>query len=204
MRIAERGGREGLNDDAAPKPQRREGGGRSGQISLDALGPANEGTMVVTAARSDVRRCRSTGCSIVGYLERGQVVDVHDFAGRWYRVAVDGEAAGYVLAEHLQLPLVSQIEFLGVIAERTATFYAGNLKGLTARSEPVFSGYELEFEADVLDFEFYTPFRDGSALSAICDAMRGIADSNSSATTRSAPAGRSVGSALSSVARAMM
>jgi hypothetical protein len=152
------------------------GGVRSGEIALAVLGPLNDGAMVVTALRSDVRRCRSSGCSLVGYLERGQVVDVRDFAGRWYRVAVDGEAAGYVLAEHLQLPVVSQIGFLGTIAEKTASYYAGNLKGHTAGSAPLFSGYDVELEGDVLDFEFYTPFSAGPALGTICDAMRGIAD----------------------------
>jgi hypothetical protein len=40
----------------------------------------------------------------------------------------------------------------------------------------VFSGYDLTFDEDVLNFEFYTSFRGGPALSTLCMAMRGIAE----------------------------
>jgi hypothetical protein len=154
--------------------RRREG--RSGSIPLEQLGTAGEGPMVVAAERTDVRRCRSTGCSVAGFLVRGQVVDVRDFAGRWYRVIIDGEAAGYVLAEDLKLPLVSQIEFLHAVAAKTAAYYEENLKDLRAGSDRVFSGYDLSFDEEVLDFEFYTDFTSGPALTTLCTAMRGIAD----------------------------
>jgi hypothetical protein len=150
--------------------------GRSGSISLEHLGPADEGRMVVAREELNVRRCRSTGCSVAGFLVRGQVVDVRDFAGRWYRVVIDGEAAGYVLAEDLHLPLVSQIEFLQGVAAKTGAYYDENLKDLKAGSDPVFSGYDLKFDDEVLDFEFYTGFTSGPALVTLCTAMRGIAD----------------------------
>lgn len=88
-----------------------EGGGRWGTIALDALGPS-VGTMVVAADRLNVRRCRSTGCSVAGRLRRGQKVQVRDFAGRWYRMTVDGKPAGYVRVDYLLLPVVYRRRFV--------------------------------------------------------------------------------------------
>ena len=153
------------------------GDGRRGTVSLATLGPTRPGTMVVIVDRTDVRRCRSTGCSVVGYVERGQKVEVSDFIGRWYRAAVDEVATGYILARDVQLPVAYRWSLDEQIRKRTAEYYAGSLEGLAAGgSGSLFSGYQVKLEDDVLAFEFYSPFRDGPGLVAACRATRGIVD----------------------------
>jgi hypothetical protein len=150
-------------------------GARSGTVSLDVLGPS-AGTMVVAADRLNVRRCRSKGCSVVGYVSRGQRVEVRDYADLWYRAKIDGEEMGYIFAEHLRMPLAIQGGMLAEMERRTAAYYDGTLKATSVDGYgSVFSGYDLKLEDGMLSFEFYTPFKEGPPLVAICDAMRGIA-----------------------------
>jgi hypothetical protein len=151
-------------------------GGRSaGTLPLGALGPSGDGHMVVTADRLNVRRCRSTGCSVEGYVARGQMVEVRDFAGRWYRVIMEDVPVGYLNVEHLQLPLVQQRGLLAAIRQLTAEFYDGELKSMKVGGAAVFSGYDVKLDDELLNFAFFTPFQEGPILSTICDAMRGIA-----------------------------
>jgi hypothetical protein len=152
-----------------------DGGRESGTLSVENLGPVGTGRMVVTAGRLNVRRCRSTGCSIVGYVERGRELEVSDFAGRWYRVRVDAETTGYVVAEHLQLALVHQRNALDEIRRRTAEYYASELETLKLEGSDLFAGHEVELEADMLSFAFYTVHGEGEPLAMVCNAMRGIA-----------------------------
>lgn len=174
-----------------------DGSGRSGSISLDALGPSGPGTMVVAADRVDVRRCPSTGCSVVGHVTRGQAVEVREFAGRWYRAALDGKSVGYVRAEYLQLPVIYRKNLFAEIQALTATYYEDVLEGQAVEGYgSAFSAYDVELDGDVLSFEFYTPFGDGPALAAVCGATRGIidfVDSTMAETTAGSFSGYSVG-----------
>lgn len=151
------------------------GGRESGTVSVESLGPVGTGRMVVTAARLNVRRCRSTGCSIVGYVERGRELEVSDFAGRWYRVRVDSETTGYVVAEHLQLVLVHRRNALEEIRQRTAEYYASELETMKIEGADLFAGHEVRLEGDMLSFAFYTGHGEGESLAMVCNAMRGIA-----------------------------
>jgi hypothetical protein len=152
-----------------------DGGRESGTLSAESLGPVGTGTMVVTAARLNVRRCRSTGCSIVGYVERGRELEVSDFAGRWYRVRVDSETTGYVVADHLQLSLVHRRHAFEEIRRRTAEYYASEVETLKLEGGDLFAGHEVKLEGDMLSFSFFTGHGEGEPLSMVCNAMRGIA-----------------------------
>lgn len=148
----------------------------SGTVSLNDLGPVGTGKMVVTASRLNVRRCRSTGCSVLGYVVQGQEVEASDFAGRWYRVRVDGETTGYVLAEHLQSVLARQRSAIAEIRRRTADYYRKELQRIESGGAALFTGHEVTLDEEMLDFVFRAREAEGEALPIICNAMRGIAD----------------------------
>jgi hypothetical protein len=148
-----------------------------GKLPLDILGPSQTGTMVVTADRMNVRNCRSTGCTIVGTLTRGQHVQVNDFAGRWYRLLEDGDSVGYLNAEHLQMPLAYRRGHWATVRRKTADYYDSELRGLAVDgSSSTFSGYAVKLDGDELSIEFYTHFEGGPGLDAVCIATRGIVD----------------------------
>lgn len=150
------------------------GGRRAGTVAYDALGPAAEGTMMVTASTLNVRRCRSTGCSVVGQVSRGQRVRVWDLKGRWYRYAGRG-LEGYLNVEHLVLPDAYHGRLLAQIKAATAEYYRRQLAGLRAEGGGrAFSGYAVKAVGDGLSFEFYTPRPDGPAAARACRAMEGI------------------------------
>ncbi len=150
-----------------------QGGRRRGTVAYDALGPAGEGTMMVTASTLNVRRCRSTGCSVVGQVSRGQHVRVWDLKGRWYRYAGRG-LEGYLNVEHLVMPDAYHGKLLAEIKAATADYYRRTLDGLRAGGDRVFSGYAVKLVGDRLTFEFYTPRPDGPTAAAACRAMDGI------------------------------
>ncbi|UCC75010.1 MAG: SH3 domain-containing protein [Gemmatimonadota bacterium] len=154
------------------------GGRLHGTLPLEALGPTAPSTMIVISDRLNVRRCRSTGCSLVGYLERGQTVEVREYAGGWYRVTVDGEPRGYVYAQFLRLPFVYGRNQLQLFKGRMADYFERNLERLTVDGgQPVFGSYKVHVddELNLVSFDFFTRYRDGPALQATCEAMRGIA-----------------------------
>jgi hypothetical protein len=152
------------------------GGQRRGAVSYDALGPAGEGTMMVTAATLNVRNCRSTGCSVVGQVSRGQRVRVWDMAGRWYRYA-EGGVQGYLNVEHLVLPDAYQGRLFANIRAQTKAYYDRELAGRRVTSYGnVFNGHNVTWVGDEISFEFYTRFQSGPAAQSACDAMEGISD----------------------------
>ena len=154
-----------------------EDGRRAGTVEYDALGPAGTGTMMVSASALNVRKCRSTGCSVVGRVSRGQMVRVRDFRGRWYRYAGDDGTQGYLNAEHLVIPDAYRGRLLAGIHASIAAYYDRELAALTVSGYgKVFSGYDIRRAEDELKFEFYTPYRSGPAAGAACDAMDGISD----------------------------
>jgi hypothetical protein len=165
---------EGIDDDG--RAPRYVGGKAVGTISASDLGPVGTGMMVVTASRLNVRRCRSTGCSVLGYVVRDQVVEASDFAGRWYRVRIDEETTGYAIAEHLQLVQVRQFRALAEIRHRTAEYYRSELERVELDGTPIFTGYEVSADDAMLSFVFKVAQDEGEALSLICGAMRGIAE----------------------------
>lgn len=148
----------------------------AGRVSLNDLGPVGTGRMVVTASKLNVRRCRSTGCSVLGYLVQGQEVEASDFAGRWYRVIIDGETAGYALAEYLQPVLARQRSAIAEIRRRTAAYYRNELQRIELDGAPLFTGYSVTFDDEMLAFVFNARQAGAEALPRICSAMRGIAD----------------------------
>jgi hypothetical protein len=164
---------EGIDEDG--RVPRYVGGRAVGILSANDLGPVGKGKMVVTASRLNVRRCRSTGCSVLGYVVRDQEVEASDFAGRWYRVQVDEETTGYVMAEHLQLLLVRERSALADIRRRTADYYESELERIELDGTPVFTGYAVTTGDEMLSFVFKARQDEGEALSLICNAMRGIA-----------------------------
>lgn len=147
----------------------------TGTVPFDALGPAGEGTMIVTADQMNVRRCRSTGCTVVGQVSHGQHVQVHDLQGRWYRYNGTDGTAGYLRVDYLVLPDALEGRFLMEIREQTADYYDTELKGLTFEGEGLITGFDIKRGDDLLEIEFYTPFNGGPAVPEICNAMRGIA-----------------------------
>jgi len=147
----------------------------TGTVPFDALGPVGEGTMMVTADQMNVRRCRSTGCTVVGQVSRGQRVQVHDLQGRWYRYNGSDGTEGYLRVDYLVLPAALEGMFLVEIREQTADYYDSELKELTFDGEALFSGFDIKRSDDLLEIEFYTPFNGGPAVPEICNAMRGIA-----------------------------
>ena len=147
----------------------------TGTVPFDALRPAGEGTMIVTADEMNVRKCRSTGCSVVGQVSRGQHVQVYDLQGRWYRYNGTDGTAGYLRVDYLVLPDALEGRFLMEIREQTADYYDTELKGLTFEGEGLITGFDIKRGDDLLEIEFYTPFNGGAAVVEICNAMRGIA-----------------------------
>jgi hypothetical protein len=151
-----------------------ENGDPAGTLRLETLGRTDPGIMIVNVNRLMVRRCRSTGCSEVGYVVHGQAVEVQEPAGGWYRMMTGGESLGYLYGQYLRHPLVYHRNELVALGERTAEYFERELAGLTvADGRPVFSGHDVLMRDDLLSFEFYTPHRE--ALPEICSAMRGIA-----------------------------
>jgi hypothetical protein len=165
----------GVSDDGRVAYRGR--GGRSGTVPLDVLGAA-AGSMVVRADKVNVRRCRSRGCSVIGYVARGQIVQVHDFVAGWYRLRGEDDVKGYIRAEYLELPVAYRRVLLDEIRRRTAAYYARALEGVTVDGYgAVFSGHRVDVKDEgMLSIEFYTPFRDGPPSKSACEAMRGIAD----------------------------
>lgn len=154
------------------------GSGRStgGMAPSDALGIIGTGPMVVAVGRADVRRCRSKGCSVVGYVTRGQLVQVHDYFDRWYRYTDPDGNQGYIWAEYLRAPALLRRATLAEFRRRTADYFERRLAGLSVgRDGSLFAGYELELADELLKFNFYTAHREGPAMVEICNAMRGIA-----------------------------
>ncbi len=164
------------NIDDESRVRRYVGGKAAGTISMNDLGPVGTGKMVVTASRLNVRRCRSTGCSVLGYVVRDQEVEASDFAGRWYRVRIDGETTGYVVAEHLQLVLARQRSALAEVRRRTADYYGRELERIELGGGPLFAGYDVKTDDEMLSFVFKARQDGGEALLLICNAMRGIAE----------------------------
>lgn len=153
------------------------GNRETGSMALERLGPVGKGRMVVASARASVYRCRSTGCTVVGYVVQGQEVEVSDFAGRWYRVAIEGKPTGYMRVGDLQLTLARRAAALEVITARTAEYFRSELQGLRSEGQgPLFQSHAVKLEGQLLSFEFYTAVTDGAGLSIVCNAMRGIAE----------------------------
>lgn len=153
-----------------------ENGAPAGSIPLDVLGPVGHGSMIVTADRLNVRRCRSRGCSVIGYVARGQVVRVHDFVGSWFRYTGSDSVQGYIHSDGLRLPSAYRGGLLRDIRARTAQFYRRELASLaTAEGRSVFSSHQVDTRGELLSFEFYTAIREGPGLETVCDAMRRIA-----------------------------
>lgn len=149
----------------------------AGSMTLERLGPVGKDRMVVMSERASVYRCRSTGCTVEGYVVKGQEVEVSDFAGRWYRVAIEGKPTGYMLVGDLQLALARRAAALDAITARTAEFFRNDLQDLRAEGRVrVFQGHAVKLQDQLLSFEFYTAITDGAGLSTVCNAMRGIAE----------------------------
>ncbi len=149
---------------------------RLGTVAYDALGPAGRGTMMVNASSLNVRNCRSTGCTVVGQVGRGQRVQVWDLKGRWYRYA-SGGVEGYLNVEHLVLPDAYQGRLFADISAATRAYYDGDLARRRVTSYGnVFSGYDVKRVENEVRFEFYTKFQSGPAARAACDAMDGISE----------------------------
>ncbi len=165
---------EGIDEDG--RVPRYVGGRAAGTVSANDLGPVGTAKMVVTASRLNVRRCRSTGCSVLGYVVRDQEVEASDFAGRWYRVRIEEETTGYVMAEHLQLPMVRQRSALAEIRRRTADYYNSELQPIELDGAPIFTGYDVRTKDEMLNFVFKARSHEGEALTVVCNAMRGIAE----------------------------
>jgi hypothetical protein len=146
----------------------------TGTVAFDALGP-DEGTMMVMADQVNVRKCRSTGCTVIGQVSRGQHVQVHDLQGRWYRYNGSDGTEGYLRVDHLVMPAALEGKFLAEMREQTADYYDSELKNLNFQGEALFNGFDIKSGEDLLEIEFYTPFNGGTAVPDICNAMRGIA-----------------------------
>ena len=150
--------------------------GRSSSLPLDVLGPG-DGTMIVVASSLNLRRCRSTGCSVVDVVVRGQRVRVWDFQGRWYRYRGEDGTEGYLNVDHLRTPLAIRQGLYVSFRERAAAYYERELKELRAGGSPAFSGHAVGLGDDgELSFEFYAVHDDGESLGTLCGAMTGIAD----------------------------
>jgi len=146
----------------------------AGTVPFDALGPSGEGTMMVNADQMNVRRCRSTGCTVVGQVSRGQHVRVHDLQGRWYRYNGSDGTEGYLRVDYLVLPAALKGKLQVEMRAKTAEYYDKELKDLRFEGEALFDGFDIKSSDDQLQIEFYTPFKDGPAVAEICNAMRGI------------------------------
>jgi hypothetical protein len=149
-------------------------GRRLGVVAYDLLGPAGEGTMMVTASTLNVRKCRSTGCSVVGQVSRGQIVPVRELSGRWYYYE-SGDVRGYLNVEHLVLPEAYRGRLFADIYASVRSYYQRELAGLRVAGDAVFSGYDVRREGEELKIEFSTPHADGPGAAAACRAMDGIA-----------------------------
>ncbi len=162
-------------DAEAEKVRYYENAAAAGSIPLEVLGPVGEGSMIVTADRLNVRRCRSRGCSVIGYVARGQVVRVHDFVGSWFRYTGSDGVEGYIHSDGLRLPSAYRGGLLRDLRARTADFYKRELAGRsTADGQPIFRSHEVNPRGEMLSFEFYTAVDKGPGLGAVCDAMRRI------------------------------
>jgi hypothetical protein len=151
-----------------------ENGDPAGTLRLETLGRTDPGIMIVNASRLMVRRCRSTGCSEVGYVVHGQAVEVRDPAGGWYQMMTGGEPLGYLYGQYLRHPLIYHRNQLVVLGDRTGEYFERQLAELTlGNGRPAFRGHAVLMRDDLLSFEFYTPSRE--AIPEICNAMRGIA-----------------------------
>lgn len=147
----------------------------AGSIPLEVLGPVGTGWMIVTAERLNVRRCRSRGCSVAGYVARGQVVRVHDFVGRWFRFTGPDGVEGYLHSDGLRLPEAYRGGLLRDIRARTAEFHRRELGGqATADGRALFSSHQINARGGMLSFEFYTSLGEGPALAEVCRLMRRI------------------------------
>ncbi len=150
-------------------------GAAVGSIPLEVLGPVGQGSMIVTADQLNVRRCRSRGCSVIGYVARDQVVRVHDFVGSWFRYTGPDGVKGYIHSDGLSLPSAYQAVLLRDIRARTTEFYARELAGLaTADGQAVISSHQVDRRGDMLSFEFYTAVGEGPGLGVVCEAMQRI------------------------------
>jgi len=154
-----------------------EGGGAGARIPLAALGPTGVDSMVVATDRVNVRRCRSRGCTLLGYVSRGQLVQVHDFIGGWFRFTGSDGTRGYIRSDHLESRPLYLARTFDEIEEETAAYYREQLAALQSDGDgPLFSGYEVSLEDSTLAFEFFTPHTGGDALVELCNATRGIVD----------------------------
>ena len=150
-----------------------ENGDPAGTLRLGTLGRTDPGVMIVNVSRLMVRRCRSTGCSEVGYVVRGQAIDVQEPAGGWYRMMTGGEPLGYLYGQYLRHPLAYHRDQLVVLGDRASEYFERELAELTlSDGRPVFSGQAVLMRGELLSFEFYTPHRE--AFPEICSAMRDI------------------------------
>jgi hypothetical protein len=151
-----------------------EDGDPAGTLPMETLGRTDQGYMIVNANRLMVRRCRSTGCSEVGYVVHGQAVEVRDPAGGWYRMLSGGEPLGYLYGQYLRYPLEYHRTEMVALGNRAGEYFRSELEGLKLDDGgPAFTGYDVLMRDDLLSFEFYTPSRE--ARPVICNAMRGIA-----------------------------
>jgi hypothetical protein len=149
---------------------------RTGRVSLEHLGPAGVGAMVVTARTLNVRSCPSARCQVVAQLSRGQEVSVDGFRPGWYRVRSDGRRIGFASAEYLRLPVVYPRTVLDEIEAATRFYYRTDLIDLTLDGYgALFNGYRVDFDGQLLSLKFYTRFSEGDPVLAVCNAMRGIA-----------------------------
>ncbi|UCC48739.1 MAG: SH3 domain-containing protein [Gemmatimonadota bacterium] len=149
---------------------------RAGRISLENLGPAGVGAMVVTARTLNVRSCPSARCQVVARLSRAQEVSVDAFRPGWYRVRSDGRPIGFASADYLRLPVVYPRTVLDHIEGATRSYYSGELSHLTLDGYgALFEGYRVDFNGELLSLNFYTRFSEGEPVLAVCNAMRGIA-----------------------------
>lgn len=150
-------------------------------VRTQALGPVGGGEMVVNASKLNVRSCPEVGCGVVDQLEKGELVRVKDFVEGWYQLAansdtLDGEASQYSYAAYLILPKAYRAQLLAQVQAVTNEF----ARRLSEVREPgygnVFTNHDVSLDNGVLHFDFYTPYRQGRPMYAVCDGMEIIAD----------------------------
>lgn len=171
--------------------------GSAGWVPLQALGPIGTDTMVVVADRPNVRRCRSRGCSVLGYVTWGELVQVHDFVGGWFRFTGSDGTKGYIHSDHVETRTYFRRKLLEDTRQRMAAYFKRELAPRSASGGGnLFSGHAVTLEDGMLGLAFYAPHAADEDLAAICDAMRGIADFVESRMSRVPPgilAARSLG-----------
>lgn len=149
--------------------------GDARQVPLAILGPTGADTMVVRADRLNVHRCRSRGCTVLGYVAEGQPVQVHDFIGGWFRFTGPDGTRGYIHSDGLELLLLHRLERLERLRTDIRAYYRKRLDGLEAEDgRKVFSGYRVSLDDGTLSFDFFSS-ESTDSTAAICNAMRGIA-----------------------------